>query len=82
MSQLAHSIEPKTEIIITERCRCREFLLQSDADFAFMLGPSVRYDLPVVLAIHKRPIRDYRPEQVVRLQEKSMPIIRAKVNFL
>ena len=82
MSQLAHSIEPKTEIIITERCRCREFLLQSDADFAFMLGPSVRYDLPVVLAIHERPIRDYRPEQVVRLQQKSMPIIRAKVNFL
>ena len=82
MSQLAHSIEPKTEIIIAERRRCRKFLLQSDADFALMLGPGVRYDFPVVLAVHERPIRYYRPEQIIRLQEESMPIIRAKMNFL
>jgi hypothetical protein len=56
--------------------------LQSDADFALMLGPGVRYDFPVVLAVHERPIRYYRPEQIIRLQEESMPIIRAKMNFL
>jgi len=63
--QLAHSVEAKPELVITEGIAYTKFLLDTDSNFKFMLGPRVRHDLPVVNPIHKRTATYHSPEQVV-----------------
>lgn len=53
VSQLAKAVKSKSEIVVTKGVAHAEFLLSRDADFEFVLGARVRYNLPVVLPVHK-----------------------------
>ena len=73
--KLPHAVEAVTEVVVAEGVADAELLLQRDADLQLVLRPRVCDDLPVVLPVHERPIRDHRPEQVVCFVEERVAAI-------
>ena len=81
MPQLPKSVEAKAEIIVTESVRNAKLLLSGHPNFKFMLSARVSNNLPVVLTVHERPIRDHCPEEVVSLVEERVAIVTGEGDF-
>lgn len=47
-----------------------------------MFGPGIGDDLPVVLAVHERAIRNHGSEQVVRLEKERVAAVARKADLL
>ena len=81
MPQLPKSVEAKAEIIVAESVRNAKLLLSGNPNFKFMLSACVSNNLPVVLTVHERPIRDHCPEEVVGLVEERVAIVTREGDF-
>ena len=81
MSQLSEPIETVAKVVVAESVADTKFLLRCHADLKLVLSPGVCDNFPVVLTVHERSIWYHGPEQVIRLHQKSMPVIRREVDF-
>ena len=54
--QLAEAVKPEAEIVVAEGVAHAELLLRGHSYFKLVLCARVRYDLPVVLSVHKGSI--------------------------
>ena len=82
MSKLSKAIEAKAKIVVAEGVRYAEFLLSGDPDLQLVLSSCISNNLPVVLTVHERSIRNHCPEQIVCLVEERMSIVTGEGYFL
>ena len=67
MAELAKAIETESEVVITESVAYAELLLCSNTDFQLVFCSCVGNNLPVVLSIHERSVRNHGTEEVICL---------------
>ena len=75
MPQLSKTIEAKAKVVVAESVRNAELLLSGDTNLKLVLSTRVSNNLPVVLTIHKRSIRNHCPEKIVGLVEECMSVV-------
>ena len=73
--ELAETIESESKVVVTEGIADTEFLLSCHTNFEFVLCPCVGNNLPIVLPVHERPVREHSAEEIVRLEEVRMPVV-------
>ena len=82
MSQLAEPIESEAEVVVTEGVGDAELLLSRYTDLQLVLSPCICDNLPIVLTVHERSVRNHCPEEVIGFIEEGVTIIARKGNLL
>jgi len=81
MPELTHSIETKSEIVVTKGIAYTEFLLDTYSNFEFVFSPRICYNFPIMTTIHKRSVTYHCPEQIISFKKESVPTILTKMDF-